>query len=68
VAPLGAPPEGVEVCRRAGAGKEVVVVLNHGAESQRLELPAPMRDVLTGAQGLRSLALAPRDVAVLVRE
>ncbi len=36
-------PEGVEVSRRAGAGKEVFVLVNHTKTPQRITLPAPMR-------------------------
>ena len=32
-------PEGVEVCRRSGSGKSVVIVINHSPSSQSIALP-----------------------------
>jgi beta-galactosidase len=61
-----APPEDVEIMRRAGNGREVLIVVNHGRETRTVSLPAPMRDVLDGGSK-SSLTLAPEGVAVLHR-
>jgi beta-galactosidase len=57
--------QGVEVNRRVGDGKEVLIVVNHTAVPQRLTLPKAMANVLTGARAGPVLDLGPRDVAVL---
>jgi beta-galactosidase len=64
-APLAAPA-GVEVTERVSGERRVTFVLNHRAESQAVELPAPARDLLTGRMHERELILEPRGVAVLV--
>jgi beta-galactosidase len=68
VAPILANvPEGVEVCRRVGAeGKEIIILINHSAEAQTIELPSEMREILHD-QRLTSVHLAANDVAVLTR-
>lgn len=58
-------PSGVEVNRRVGPGKNVLVIVNHTAAAQELTLPKAMTNVLTGAPAGPALRLAPRDVAVL---
>jgi beta-galactosidase len=59
-------PDGVEVCRRMGGGKTVVIVLNHTTSSQSVALPSAMRDLLSaGAAPVSQLQLAPHGVAVL---
>src|SRR5208283_4790822 len=45
---LSAVPQGVEVCRRSGQGKDIFIVINHTTEAQTITLPRPMRDVLRG--------------------
>jgi len=63
--PLAAPA-GVEVTRRVGDdGRAYVFVLNHGAGDARVALPAPMRDLLTGATHAAALELPARGVAIL---
>jgi beta-galactosidase len=64
-APIPAP-DGVEVCRRVGAGREVFILINHGETQAAIRLPGPMTDALKGGE-LRELELPPRDVAILVR-
>ena len=59
-------PDGVEVCRRGGAGREVFVVINDGAAPAAFALPGPMTDAVRGG-AVGALDLAPHDVAVLVR-
>ncbi len=58
-------PEGVELCRRIGAGKEVWICINHGREEQRVPVPFSGVDVLTGRRCDREICLRARDVAVI---
>jgi beta-galactosidase len=62
---FGPAPDGVEVCRRTAAGKEVFVVVNHTKAPQRVALPRPMRPVLKGGGEISSLELPARGVEVL---
>jgi beta-galactosidase len=51
VAPLvTGVPEGVEVCERTGAGKTVVILINHTTSPQAVTVPAGMK-ALVGAAG-----------------
>jgi len=63
---LGTVPEGVEVCRRSGQGKEIFIVINFTREPQTISLPRPMREALRGGNAASSLSLPPRDVGVLL--
>jgi len=63
---LGAAPEGVEVCRRSGQGKDVFIVINHTPQPQTISLPRPMREALRGGDAASSLSLPPREVGVLL--
>jgi beta-galactosidase len=63
---LGTVPEGVEVSRRAGNGKEVFIVVNSTSAAQTISLPAPMHELLKEAAAATSLTLAAGDVGVLV--
>jgi hypothetical protein len=60
---FGAVPDGVEVSRRMGPGKQVFVLVNYAAENRRVILPHPMKLVLDGQQG-SSVDLPPYGVAV----
>jgi beta-galactosidase len=62
---LGPVPQGVEVSRRAGAGKEVFVVVNHTRAPQHVALPRPMRRVLHDGEEASALDLPARGVEVL---
>ncbi len=67
VAPAPLPvPDGVEVCRRVGGGREVFVVINDGERPAAIHLPAPMTDAVKNTE-VRDVELAARDVAILVR-
>ena len=59
-------PDGVEVCRRVGEGREVFVLLNHNRADAQIALPAPMEDVLGGGT-VRQVTLPSEGVAVLSR-
>jgi beta-galactosidase len=60
---LGPVPAGVEVCRRAGAGKQVFILVNHTRERQHVTLPRSMRLLLEDKQG-SDVDLPPYGVAV----
>ena len=62
-------PEGVEVCRRSGEGKSVLILINHNTSEEHISLPMPMRDLI-GSQGsaLTAVDLPGYGVAVLAAE
>jgi beta-galactosidase len=63
---LGPVPEGVEVSRRVGAGKEVFVLVNHTKTPQHVALPRPMQRVLHDSAVASTVDLPPRGVEVLL--
>jgi beta-galactosidase len=58
-------PEGIEVNRRTGDGRQVFVLLNFAPQKQKITLPRPMKSVLDGSQATE-IELATYGVAVLV--
>ncbi|WP_433463384.1 beta-galactosidase [Spirillospora sp. CA-128828] len=58
-------PDGVQARARRSADGLRYVVLNHGSTEATVELPAPMRDELSGAGPFTTLHLAARDVKLL---
>jgi len=62
---FGALPEGVEVSRRTGGGKQVFILINYAQESRRVALPHPMKALLENKQ-VEMLELAPYGVSVLL--
>jgi beta-galactosidase len=56
-------PDGVEVSRRVGPGKEVFVLINYSQENRRVKLPHSMTLVFDGKPG-DSVDLPPYGVAV----
>ncbi len=59
-------PEGVEICRRSGNGKSIVIVINHSTSSQSIALPSAMKDLLSkDATPSSQLTLPAHGVAVL---
>jgi beta-galactosidase len=56
-------PQDVELMRRTGDGREVLIVINHGRESRTVRLPGAMQDVLAGGSRTE-VTLAPEGVAV----
>ncbi len=65
--PFGALPRGIELMRRVGAGREVVILINHGGSTHTVRLPYAMHDVLQRGHLLRSVRLRAQGVAVLER-
>ena len=60
---FGPVPEGVEVSRRVGAGKQVFVLINYASENRTIKLPRTMKLALDGRQG-DSVDLPPYGVAI----
>jgi beta-galactosidase len=65
IAPVVAPPAGVEVVTREGSGRKLLFVLNHTAEPKTVPVPAGKRELLSGRVGSGTLELGPLGVAVL---
>ncbi len=63
---FGPVPDGVEISRRVGEGREVLIVVNHTRARQAVRLPRAMRSVLAGTSGVTEIDLPPRGVEVLV--
>lgn len=63
-APLDAP-SGVEVTERSADGRSYTFVLNHGDAIAHISVPAPMRDLLSGAVHGGSFELPAHGVAIL---
>ncbi|MGA9985209.1 MAG: DUF4350 domain-containing protein, partial [Acidobacteriaceae bacterium] len=66
---LAGAPKGVEVCRRSGDGKTVLILINHNTSEEHVSLPTPMRDLI-GSQGaaVTAVDLPGYGVAVLAAE
>jgi beta-galactosidase len=62
---FGAVPEGVEVSRRRGVGKDVFVLINTSQEARSVTLPHGMK-LLLGGRDAREAALGPYGVEVLL--
>jgi beta-galactosidase len=62
---FGTLPEGVEVSRREGNGKEVFIVVNHTKDAKSVALPHPRRPVLAGGEAVNKIELPPRGVEAL---
>lgn len=64
---FGPEPEGVEVMRRVGPGREVFILINHGPASRMAEIPPGLLDVLSGQPAAQQVVLPPQGVLVLER-
>ena len=62
---FGAVPDGVEVCRRIGGGREVFIIINHTGERRRVTLPRPMKLVLAEGE-VSAVDLPALGVSVLL--
>ncbi len=65
---FGPVPANVEVCRRVDSAHTVFVLINHGATSAHIALPAPMHEILRGGETVTSLDLDTQGVAVLTED
>jgi beta-galactosidase len=63
-APFAPVPDGVEVSRRTGEGKDVFVLINFSAQTHRVNLPHPTRLLLTNRTS-SVVELSPYGVEVL---
>jgi beta-galactosidase len=63
----GLPPD-IEVCERAGNGKRVLIVINHGNSAQTVHLPFPGTDLLAANASTDVLQLAAHDVSVVAMD
>ncbi|MGB9031554.1 MAG: DUF4350 domain-containing protein, partial [Acidobacteriaceae bacterium] len=62
-------PKGVEVCRRSGEGKSVLILINHNTSDEHIALPAPLRDLIgSGGSAVTAVDLPAYGVAVLATE
>ncbi len=64
---LPAVPSGVEVERRVGPDKTVLIFENFSADPQTISLPAAMHDVLNGDAAIHSVTLPVYGVAILTQ-
>jgi len=62
---FGPVPDGVEVSRRIGSGKQVFVLINYAQERREVKLPRPMKALLTNRQA-EKVDLAPYGVEILL--
>lgn len=62
---FGPVPEGVEVSRRIGGGREVFILVNYASEQRQVALPRPMKALLANRQADK-VDLAPYGVEILV--
>ena len=61
------PPPDVELMHRYGKGREISILINHGAATRTVTLPGPMSDLLHPGPGVRQVILRAQGVAVLER-
>ena len=64
-AAFGPVPDGIEVNRRTGDGKQVFVLLNFAPKTQKITLPRPMKSVFDGTR-MTEIELETYGVAVLL--
>jgi len=62
---MGKLPADVELMRRYGRGREITILINHGASPRTVDLPRSMRDVLHPGVDVREIRLGAQGVAVL---
>ena len=67
VRPILETPLGAEASIRIGAGKELLFLLNHTTEVQRVELDGRYADAMTNFMLGDTIDLQPREVRVLKR-
>ena len=65
IAPVMAPPPGVEVSLREGSSGRFLFILNHTEEIQRVEVPIAAQDVLTRKEIVERVELEPYGVTLL---
>lgn len=63
----GALPADVELMRRYGRGREITILINHGASPRTITLPDAAQDLLHPGIEVREVTLGAQGVAVLAR-
>jgi hypothetical protein len=63
--PWGRLPPDIEVSQRRGAGRNLWIIINHGAHERRLRLPIRNIRALTGVSAAEELFLPGNEVLVL---
>jgi beta-galactosidase len=61
-------PDGVEVCRRTGEGKSILILINHNTQPEHIDLPSPMQELIDHPGTVPSVDLPRFGVAVLEEE
>jgi len=59
-------PDEVEIAERSGAGKRILIAINHAKEARTLLLPAPMKNILRTDPAKAKYLIEPHGVLVLV--
>jgi beta-galactosidase len=62
---VGNLPADVELMRRYGGGREITILINHGASPRTVDLPRSLRDLLHPGVDVRAVRLGAQGVAVL---
>jgi len=62
---MDALPAGIELMRRYGAGREIMILINHGASPRTVTLPGEMTDLLHSNRKIHEVTLGAQGVAVL---
>jgi len=57
----------VELMRRYGKGREIMILINHGASPRTVTLPDAAQDLLHAGVAVREVTLGAQGVAVLER-
>lgn len=58
-------PNDVEFCERSGEGKRVWIVINHGGNSQTVNLPGKVKRLLVGKGRSSTIELAGHDISIV---
>jgi beta-galactosidase len=62
-------PAGVEVCRRSGSGKSVLILINHNTDAAHVSLPSPMRNLIgSESTAVSAIDMPAYSVVVLASE
>jgi beta-galactosidase len=68
IKPLLDTPKGVEVCQRLTKdGQKVFIVINHQPVENKIDIPWPAKELLSGFSGTGEVILEPYGVVVLLK-
>ncbi|MEI6518495.1 MAG: beta-galactosidase [bacterium] len=65
ISPMFVPGTGVEATIRAGAGKELLFLVNHGFDTREVDVPAGKIELLSGEITAEKLTLDSQGVAII---